>query len=390
MKINRYDNKFANIAIYSAVLSPIASLYGTGGISLAMILVLFSFVLMISNGLITKIKSVFCIVLSLFVIIQLIFNNHSTSVLLRTIQYLLLLTIPFMIKYKNLNLEKGIVFYRYVSVFASFFLILQYFCLHFLHIYISGIIDNPFFLPSESLSEALGGTIENGRRLSGIFSEPASYSVYVLGAYAITLFDKKIRKKFICISILSVGILCSVSSTGILTMCGLFVLRFFYNVKSSLKWISHPKHIFVIFLLFVVLVYIVNTGIQDLFLYRIEEGNSARNRFIGFSILASQSLSELLMGHGMDLEALQDFYFSGFPRYIYYFGFIGLSLWLLMLTTVIRKLESKFRYLGLTYLILNTGESAMLGFSGYLFMMFLCYAKYGKSNITNRFLLPEK
>lgn len=50
-----------------------------------------------------------------------------------------------------------------------------------------------------------------------------------------------------------------------------------------------------------------------------------------------------------------------------------------MLLALLRNLSIEYKAFGLVFLILNLGESTMLGFAGYLFFLIICLKKNEKS-----------
>lgn len=253
--------------------------------------------------------------------------------------------------------------------------------LHIVHIYVPGILANSIFPPSESILREASRSLENGRRLSGVFSEPATFSVYVLGAMVLTLFDEFFERRKVFLAVYSLGILCSVSSTGILTMLAFYAIYVFVNISYLFEKINkNAKILFVLLIVAVCIILMLRSDAWLLFSYRIAGGQSASVRFEGYSFLQNFTLQDLAFGKGMDLESLDNkIYLSGFTRYVYYFGFLGLFLWVAMLLALLRNLSIEYKAFGLVFLILNLGESTMLGFAGYLFFLIICLKKNEKS-----------
>ena len=362
------------------VASPILSLYSRNGISLSIILIIVSyslyFIFVDHKFYIRNIYGTSLVLLSIFTgVFFTVVQSTNTSTLLRMIQFVVLIFVPLSINPIESDYHVAKKIYIWVAMFASIFLIVQFVFLNIFGVYVPGVINNPLFPPNESILTITSKTISSSRRVSGLFSEPASHSVYVLGAFALALFGNDIKKHKFVLFILGLSILMSVSSTGILGLAFLILIYVIYEIikkKGRIK-ISSLLTFFVLVLAFFV---ISQTSIWTLFIQRIDQGTSLNNRFAAYSQPLDSEIGNVLFGHGMDLESLpSSVYYAGYPRFVYYFGLVGLLLWLMMIISSFKNTKSEIILLLLLFIFLNIGESTMLGFSGSLFLLLVFLGK---------------
>lgn len=381
-KTEERSSRVSKLFIICMIISPIVSLYSFRGLSLATVLIVLSYLLHI---IIVERRMIiyhsFGVILLAYIIINTLFRvlsqseGNELSILLRSVQYFVLLFIPLTLNPSLFDYRKTKKIYIRVAFIASLFLIIQYLFVNIASVYISGIIQNPLFPPDESILEITSNTINTGRRLSGLFSEPAAHGVYIIGALVLALFDDELEHRLCVIIVLCLSILMCVSSTGILTMIFVVGLFLLYRLLDKKGYIS-TKLSYLIPLVLALFVLVRKSSFWNLFLFRMQEGVSGSNRTAAYSVVFSQNLMELLLGHGMNLDSLTNqVYYSGYPRYIFYFGLFGLFLWLCMIARCVKNAGRETKLLALALLFLNIGESTMLGFAGGLFLFLICMGK---------------
>lgn len=115
--------------------------------------------------------------------------------------------------------------YTKLSVFFAIFLLFQYIAFVFFGKLISGVI--PFL---EVYHRDIESVIESSiLRISSVFAEPSHFAVYVIPALLLYLFNRTKQKLVVLkIVIISIGVLLSTSSNGIIVM-GLVYLAFIFK-----------------------------------------------------------------------------------------------------------------------------------------------------------------
>lgn len=100
------------------------------------------------------------------------------------------------------------------------------------------------------------------------------------------------------------------------------------------------------------------------------DGKSTSDRFAGYSLLTqSTDLSLILFGRGM--QTLTGEYLSGYMRLYYYFGIIGLLLFLITIFSGYLKHSNAIKILIWLFIILNIGTEVALGPFLLLFASFI-------------------
>lgn len=264
--------------------------------------------------------------------------------------------------------------YKWVCIVSTAYLFVQSFLFHFLNYYLPGYIQNSLFPVVANqialLEDNLLQTWFSVLRPSSFFAEPAHYSEYVVNYLALSLFclDKK-RNLYIAI-FLTVGLLVSMSSTGILT--AFFVWLFF--LLSRLNQIRLP--ILIGFsMLPIVFFILVNTSFFSFFLERMEMGQSASGRFQGYEDLSSSfsSLFDVLFGFGMDTSVVGT-YLAGFARLYVFFGFLGCVCFLCCMGMLFfnKNVDYLRKMLILVFLFLNVGTELLFQPMVCLFLLLIC------------------
>ena len=121
----------------------------------------------------------------------------------------------------------------------------------------------------------------------------------------------------------------------------------------------------------IVLVVIYSFDLLDLFFYRIENGRSAAGRFNGYSsVLALEENSMLwylFFGHGM---FLYESYLAGWIRMFYYFGIVGIVIYLCPM--LLNSLNNKSALFLIIFLFaLGIGTSIILSGSSIMLLSFI-------------------
>jgi hypothetical protein len=396
MKIfaNRRYNLKKRIFTLMIILFPIISIYSSPieGASIADILLILSFPIF-SIGLIELdwpinksfsfylIYYIVFLVFNLFISLALAETGTFLVILLSSIKYILYLTFIALFTKTFLDKDLALKGLKNVSLFASGYLIIQYITYTVFGSYLPGTI--PFLRLQSSGIENLNSLYKQGFkiRMNSIFSEPAHFATYVLIFLVIDLMaPKKKTKEYIPSIIVSIAILLSESSTGIIT-CGF--IWFLWALKKIVSQREKSKERIIIFVLIVlspVLYYfLLKTDSFNTFINRTysngQLGTAALGRIgnVNFSqIWLNSSSVDVLFGKGM---VNLDFYMPGFARALYYYGIIGSIVLYITILLIYNNLGKNLRPLMVVFLILNIGTEMMFGGFIMLYFSFMIYDK---------------
>lgn len=294
----------------------------------------------------------------------------QSEMLLRTLRFVfyLLFIALFVREFFDFNL--GLKILKVTSIISSILLIIQFVLLHFANYYLSVYIPG-LPLAAESLNE-LGKNYALGyaKRPNSIFQEPAHFASYVLLYFGITLFSNYKKEKMIII-LLGVSLILAGSSTGILLALGLvflWLLKLLKELHSTQKVLN-----FMLILTFVAIFSLVfsKTQIFVNFVDRtFENGSATEGRFGNYSdiFLEKTSTVDKIIGHGM---VRYDDYIPGIPRIYYYFGIIGLSVFIFYGLFNMLKKPGYQKITLLLLLISSLGTEIILGKFIILYLPFI-------------------
>lgn len=370
--------------LYTAavILAPILSPYSRSGVSLGLLLVilagLWALAVLRSKIRVNKELLIFEIYIILNWIVMLFLGQMQDPIdaSLRTIQYAVIVFFLVFGAGTAFEVVWAQRFYEFMTVAASLFLVMQYVFARVFKVYISGLIQNSLFPCNDIVYRMYFDTPTTGRRVPGLFSEPANHCVYVLGALALVLFDNKIKpiKKYAISGCITLSIVCCASSTGMLTAGAIWGIYILYLLR--LKGLTTAIAKCAMLAIVAVPVFLSRMSSFALFIQRITQGLSAQARFAGYRALLEVPLVNNLFGRGMDNVATV--YMAGYARLVFYFGICGLLLLLYALFSKRRELDIVYSMLLMTFLIINIGEVAVLNISILLYLSFAFAVKKGR------------
>lgn len=320
------------------VLTPILTLYCSyihDAFSLFDFLLVLLFPFFIFSSIRSNNRGIFFIILPYFIYILLIvlffvlFEIPESGSTLRAFRYLfyLLYVILFSKKFFDFNYAYRLLVY--ISVFATFFLILQIVAMNFFGFYISGYIPT-LDLMREGLDEfGNSGFVERPR---SFFVEPASYANYVASTLICILFSKKKIISYIPI-LLSIGLIFSASISGIVYLIFIFFVYYIRYYKSvKIRW----QYLFL--LLLIPALYLLLENRIDLIQERIGEGRSYSGRMSGYNIIDYIMISDynFLFGYGF-INTPSNLFLSGWVRLLFYIGISGVLMFAIMSLFLYKK-----------------------------------------------------
>jgi hypothetical protein len=303
---------------------------------------------------------VYVIIITFFFIFN-IDNDSRLSLLLRSGRYIayLFFVVFFIRSYFDLEKAKSII--KYVSIFATIWILVQYLGIVFLKIYIPGHL---LFLPITRESVYSFGTLVFQHhayiRPRSIFDEPSEFGLFC-GLYLFILLRKSniTFKNFLLAVFITVGIIVSTSMIG-LVIAGFLWIIFLYDYVIENRF---DKRFFI--LLFILIVSFIVLGNQQLFglIDRITSGGIfGSERFDGILLVFNVNLSklELLFGKGMIDYKVYGF-MPAFTRLILYFGLIGFSLLVVGMIKLVKTLKFDSRIILIVFIVINTIDILFFG-----------------------------
>ena len=338
------------------------SIYSTGinGISIADLLLLILSVMLIIDTIRKKKLKIFIpfFVFSIYLIINLFFLDMNIENILKTCRFLYYLLVVSIFSSKYFNFELGIKVYKYVSIFAVFYIIIQFTLMKTIGYYLPGYI--PFLKINRTELVEFSSSIYSKAqlRVRSIFTEPSQFAEYVAVCLACILLIKNNEKNKLPVAIfLTLGLIISTSSTGIILAAVVWTIYFFSKLKTK---ITKKKLILFLTILIIAAIYLKNSSAFSTFIERINTGYSQDNRFNGYELILNEVSSNninILFGAGMNSY---DEYLAGWARMIYYFGIIGTLIYIVSLLILINK-NKETRIIGLIALLMGTTSAALLG-----------------------------
>lgn len=354
------------------LLSPVVGLYSisTTVLNLADLVVFLALLFVLTRSIIeNKIRIcnellpyyLYIILHLLFSLILCRFNDH-VDFLGSTMRYLLILTSLIFFVKQYFDVEYGLKIYKYICIFSTVFLIIQTVVCVFFNYYIQGFLEISFLpIHREDLydfGEDL--SVYEIFRPRSIFSEPAAYAGFVIGYLAISLF--KIGKKELPVQLfLSLGLLLSMSSTGILLMIGTWIM--FFAIKFSL--VVSRRYILTMLCIPFVLFMILQSEFFQNFLYRFLYTRSTQDRFQGYEWIMQYFKEKpflFLIGVGNGGIQYDDIFLADYGRLIFYYGLVGVVIFAFSMVLLYLKSEKWQKMVLIVLGVLQTGGGSFFSY----------------------------
>lgn len=335
----KQKNKIGINEIYTLFLmiSPILFIYGIGVKSIT----LSDMILMILNGallfkgLIQGKISIFInlIPFLLYIIILTILSEANLDVWMRTLRYIFyLINIVFYAK-AHFNYRFGVSVYRVVSLISTGFLFIQVLSYRFLGLYIPGVILSANLMSSDLHEYNRVFQQAQFKRFMSFFEEPSHFAIYILGYITILLFAKmnygRFKKKDIYeFCFLSAGIALSTSILGVIVLVVMLSIWIGTNLFKRKK--NFIRFLFFILVFAIAVMIISRTAAFEYFTNSSVVNRQAGGRFGGYKLVnyLSTDKFESIFGRGMVSLSYVE-YLASYPLMIYYFGYFGLTLFIL-------------------------------------------------------------
>ncbi len=246
-------------------------------------------------------------------------SEYVDKLLLPTVRLIVYFGIIALFSKSYFDIELGKRLLKIFAMFATYFLIIQVIFFYIFHIYIPGNIPG---LQEPKVMELYNNAMENATsgRLRSIFLEPSAYAMYVALALGIELFkEEKNDKK--AILILTLGLLLSASSTGVIMVAIMYIIYIFKNL-SKLSKKAVRRLIALFFIAIVILTIFMQTQAFKIFYNRtfVDKG-AVKGRFGSYGVVL-EGLNNINLVFGRGIFKM-NIYIPTIPRIFLYYGIIG-------------------------------------------------------------------
>lgn len=379
MKIN--VRKLCAKEIYTLVICiyPIMCVYGINiGVSIPFILLVLLVIdlyFLIHNKFKIKINTLFLPII-IYLFFQTLLYFFSPLLLSNTIHYLIYIVniTCFCSEYFNRNL--ALKYVKYISLFASVYLIIQNILLSLFGFYIPGTID---FLPVlrddiTLFNQEASMTFANGVvdfRARSIFAEPAGFGSYVcIGLYTL-LIDEKNKEDIFFILLITISMILIRANTSLVLMILVYA---FYLIKNVVPNIRKKRNIIFLLVLICGIIIFAQSNVFIYYFSRLSGSSSIVNRFGNISFAFSSNSFELLFGHGM-IDIAYSNYLPDFFKGFYYFGFCGQLLFFIIMIFIFMKKDDLNKLVVLVILLSSIGGAGYIGVISMYYFPFIIYKK---------------
>lgn len=334
----KMQNVLKNVFTCICMAAPVLVIYNTGGLiwliwGLVFTLPFSTFILWKKENIkIEKEMILLILYLAIYACIAIIKEQNILSLM----QNILLLIVIAVFMPNLFNCRFGMNFYKVICIFSTIFVFLQLLVAKKFQYYISGSLpigNSKQTLYAEEMNA--GGILWQPVRPRGIFNEPSGHGIYVALLLVLLLwFQSKMTIKMYTVTILlSLGLLCARSSTGILLMSlawlGFYVKNIFKG-KVNTIWI-----IFTLVLVFGVGIVLTTESFQVFLQHTFSSGSGGTNgRIAGYRYvfdIENYSWIELIFGHGVVYDYGTSLFLAGWARIMYQFGITGIGVYAMLL-----------------------------------------------------------
>ncbi|QGS37382.1 hypothetical protein FOB80_07790 [Aerococcus viridans] len=356
----------------SILLLPILNVYLVG-VPLGDLLIFMGLVLVsLSNKTIhSKIsKSSFYLTILLiihFLIYSFIQDNYFKESILNYLHLIFHLSVLTFFVKSHFHFEFAIKAMKNISIFSTVYILIQGIVLKLFNVYIPGHLSF-LQLTNERISEF--NVLASDKyyqsqvviRPRSIFEEPAHYAMYIVIFLAIYLVVEKNKKKLNrTLGFLTMGVIVSNSSTGLILLTILWIYFLFSRFKENGYKINYYLFIFIILSIPFLILILNNSGDYLYAITRLFDSKgvsiSVINRVGGYfemkNSLSRFSIFELFSGKGFTDNLDISSYLPGYGSLFYYFGLMGSLIYFRYLYTNYRNAANNSSLLIVVILILN-------------------------------------
>ena len=247
---------------------------------------------------------------------------------------------------------------------SSFYLIIQFIALKLFSVAL------PWHLPFKVIDQSFDLLANSSyyldyHRPTGFFYEPTHFSQYCLVYLTYLLFVDKTKRKWIKIAVVSIAIMCSGSSAGLFMVAIIFALAVFCSLFDKKGFLQAA---IIISLGLVGVLVIVNVPYFATIVKRVFSNGDFSGAAVGYRFNSattlfdgSKSIASLVLGTGRGTE--NGLYFTAIFYIINAYGFVGLSIYVLIFVSLFMQCKSSFsRSTLIVVFVLSIGSEMVCNF----------------------------
>lgn len=396
-------NKTKNVSFLSryytlvTVCSPLLMMYNTGisTITFLDVAIVIGYVASffknqkIKTSKLNIIMVVYAAMLILNLFITALYRDYAVvSVAFRTIRLVVYLLWVVVGGRQLFNGEFALNIWKNMSVFATFFLILQYVALNLFGISIPGYLPFLDVARDELVEFTENLSASSSARPRSIFAEPSQYGIYLTGFLMVALMKKDYGIKKWLIIFLFIGMILSASTTAFLGIgiSLVFLYAFRLNQRKIVLSKNHMGYLILgIVILGIALVY--NWQYIGLLIEKIvlRMPNSINNRLSGWKLIIeeiqSEGFLEQMFGFGMDADLINSFdWTSSVLKIWFYYGYIGIVIFLYGVCWFLLQKKKPVIWLVSTILLIGFFTELLVSNWLVLFVPFIQYVDEQRDN----------
>lgn len=338
MVVSKQKSPLGRFYTFVTVLCPLLMMYNFGIATVTILdaaIVFFLFFAVLSGKVkLTKLEALLflyiCLMIINFVFSSIYRDTNIIGILLRMVRLIVYLLWGIVGGRRYFDGELAVEIWKFICIFATGYLMLQYVFLALFNISIPG------YLPFLDLSrEELATFTKNlyfskHARPRSIFAEPSQYGIYLTGFFSVALLKKNYTLSKLTILFLFVGMVLSASTVAFLGIFLTVLLILFDRVRR--KKGASPHELLCIAGLVMVAVCVcilkwdsVYALFEKIFL---RLPSSFNNRVSGWAViteaLKSEGILTQLFGTGMDADYINSLdWTSSLMKILFYFGYVG-------------------------------------------------------------------
>ena len=354
-----------------------------------LVLASFPFILYKSKGTILNNKTLIILLAYIFTASIYIFAHEFMLLLpiLRTVKFLIMIFAVLLLGYHKLfDAEYAIKILKVITNVAVMYLIVQIVLYRGFGI----LLPNGFPMLADN-SGYLSNIYISAIRPSSFFLEPAHFAQYSIVYLTYCIFGieshQKLFKNWKNALFITVGIILSTSGQGILMVVILMSIWLLLNIaKKKIKLQNIIYTFCMIMLLLIALPLIMKTEVVTNLLTRIFTenisggGNALYARVSGYTILQNLNGIHSIIGMGFG-NVPENMYLSGYAYIIYCTGYLGLAIFITLLTSTFLKVHKFSKVLVVLFAIMLIGAQMFTATSICFYFAIFYISKSKHTNI---------
>lgn len=323
-------------------------------------------------------------------LLMVIFKYNQSQIIdigLRTFRYSFYLIIVIFFVKDYFDSQFGIKLFKVLVIFAAIYFFAQIVLLRTFNFYLKGYLP---FLPvtrENLLLFSETATYSRYTRVRSIFGEISQFSISLSGFLCLSMFRKNSFNEIKTQIFLTMGLLLSISSLGVLSAISIWVAWIVYKSVQNRDRLSINLLFFIMVLIFGLVGFVTFSSSYELFAGRL--GNSTFNRFGSYydyiTFIQNTSGYEMIFGQGMDTSVLAVWYPS-IAKILRFFGIAGFTIFSVSIMMLFYRIKSNFTSIVLLsfFIFLGFGTEVLIGNFLLLYFPFILIKDQEKNNFSQR------